>query len=128
MVGEREVADMLLKKEAFEKAEKEYEDSRILAQSTCEHPSILEGNYHSDTSGLCLHQPPFRVCYDCGYAEEGWHCGYSFLTHGSYGEDELRIPQIDRDRAREFVRGRIIRNDDHTEVRLGRKKLADILS
>lgn len=44
--------------------------------------------------------PPMRVCTDCGYAEEGWHCGYWKLDT-DYG---VEIPKLSRDAAFKFVR------------------------
>lgn len=48
------------------------------AQLNCTHPDIVEIAYEAPSwSGTS--QPPFRVCVDCGFAEEGWHCGYQIL-------------------------------------------------
>lgn len=64
-------------------------------QSECPHQleQIREANYEEDPLGGCYHQAPFRVCIDCGLAEEGWGSGYKLLAPYVYSE----IPTITRD-------------------------------
>lgn len=69
----------------------------------CTHPfdAIREGRYVP--SGSWNHATPeMRVCIDCGYAEEGWGCGFWKLSV----DWELRdsIPQLSRDEAFKYVR------------------------
>lgn len=66
-------------------------------QSRCKHPAtqIREAPYYS--SGYGYSEPPFRVCIDCGYAEEGWHCGYWHLR----GSED--VAEMSRDKARKYV-------------------------
>ena len=70
----------------------------------CTHPveHIIEGNYIPDNSWGGGHAtPPFRVCTICGYAEEGWGCGYYKLGPGVY--DEKIIRTVKRREAEKFV-------------------------
>lgn len=64
-------------------------------QARCKHPhaSVYEVDY--EPMNYLPSMPPFRVCTKCGYAEEGWGCGYKKLGKFDY-EGYLRI---DRDRA-----------------------------
>ncbi len=117
------VEDMLEKEGKLRVAKKEYKESLILAQTNCEHPRIVEGKRFR--SSVLNDSLPFRVCRDCGYAEEGE--GYSLLTRGSYNEDELEIPEVDRDVACRLARGSIVPYENHRAVQKGEKDLADIL-
>lgn len=67
--------------ESLDKQIKALENKRHKAieklQTRCKHPvkQIVEAEYEhsSDYFGA---QSPFRICMLCGYAEEGWGCGY----------------------------------------------------
>ena len=49
---------------------------RARLQLACPHKLQIEAPYGQ----LLDHgRPPFRVCEDCGFAEEGWSCGYQIL-------------------------------------------------
>ena len=119
------IREMIKKEEVLNKAKEDYQTARIKAQTLCDHPKIVEGESVSGDA-VSSSEPPFRVCTKCGYTEEGWGCGYSFLTKG-YEEDRITIPAVDRKTAYEFVRGRVISNDEHIQVKLGRKELEEIL-
>jgi hypothetical protein len=109
----------------LKQAGENYEEARVQAQISCEHPKIVEGNYLPPSS-VSNGYAPFRVCRDCGYSEEGWGSGYSFLTRGDK-QDELEIPTIDRGRAYEFRRGQTLDNEVHRAVLNGKKKLEEVL-
>jgi hypothetical protein len=70
-------------------------------QEVCPHPveSLLEAPYQSYCESV---SPPFRVCRLCGYAEEGWGCGYQKLGPNNYD-----VPTLNRDRVFELVKGRV---------------------
>lgn len=104
------------------KAKESYHQTRIRLQTECPHNHIVEGAYAQSSDHSTRGSPPFRVCTSCGYAEEGWGCGYSFLNDSS-----REIKEISREKARKYVIGRIINNKDHSEVRFGRKRLSSIL-
>jgi hypothetical protein len=38
--------------------------------------------------------PPWRICLDCGLTDEGWGCGFQFLTNNRKG-----VGSIDHDEA-----------------------------
>lgn len=63
-----------------------------IIQSECRHNNILEVEYKSGNFFGAF--PPFRVCVDCGLAEEGWHCGYYKLN------TREEVPRISREKAR----------------------------
>lgn len=73
-------------------------------QKKCKHPkrNVVETRFE-ETSYPCVASPPFRVCRECGYAEEGWGCGYWKLCPGEHD-----IPTVGRGTARTFVVGRIL--------------------
>lgn len=66
----------------------------------CVHPisHIVEGEYSPDDYGWGSADPPFRVCTICGYAEEGWGCGYWKLAPRIYD-----IKPISRNKAYTYV-------------------------
>lgn len=103
----------------------DYEEAIVQAQLTCKHPQIVEGEYEPSnpvSNGFA----PFRVCRECGYAEEGWGAGYSFLTKG-YEKDSLEIPTVDRNIAYQFRRGATLDNEEHRAVLNGERKLEEVL-
>lgn len=81
----------------IDKLEERREKTIRSFQSRCKHPAtqIREAPHYS--SGYGYSDPPFRVCIDCGYAEEGWHCGYWKLR------DDEDVAEINRDAAWEYV-------------------------
>lgn len=75
---------------------KDDREARLLElQAGCDHPvdDIFEVDYR-DGGILFSATPPFRVCRKCGYAEEGWHCGYWKL------DTREEVPTISREKAR----------------------------
>lgn len=87
----------------------------IEAQRTCPHPveSIFEIDYRSSVLGTTA---PWRVCAECGFAEEGWGCGYKYLAT----PNSRRVPTIDRERGLELRRGKIHSNTRVTDAKWGR--------
>lgn len=72
-------------------------------QKQCQHDGlILEADRPYD--------PPYRVCTRCGYAEEGWHCGYWKL------DDRKEIRKVSRDDAGKYIR-RLMSQADLSKVR-----------
>jgi hypothetical protein len=65
---------------AFAAAKLEVEGLVRQAQLTCKHEPehVLEAPYQAE-SLVFYAQPDFRVCTTCGFAEEGWNCGYQVL-------------------------------------------------
>ena len=83
-----------------------------LSQEACPHPlcEIVEGRYK--TAGLVFGaQAPFRVCRLCGYAEEGWYCGYWKLNSerdpAHPAGNHIPIPELPRDAAMKYVLRRL---------------------
>lgn len=54
-----------------------------MLQNKCKHTDVVE-------TSLGTH-PPFRVCRECGYAEQGWGCGYWKLN--GPGPDTPQLPE-----------------------------------
>lgn len=53
-------------------------------QEACKHHDIAECEY--EPAYFSYAQAPWRVCIDCGLAEEGWGSGYKVLVDNSgYG-------------------------------------------
>jgi hypothetical protein len=48
-------------------------------QKACPHECVLETPMRD---GYFTTHPPMRVCVTCGWAEEGWGCGYGLLEDG----------------------------------------------
>lgn len=71
-------------------------------QSQCPHPleQIREAEYVRST-GWSDAQAPFRVCVDCGLAEEGWGRGYESLAPNVHSD----IPSITREHGRRLMIG-----------------------
>ena len=84
-----------------------YLSALIGLQSSCEHQKIIEGEYERGVFGTT---PPFRVCGNCGYAEEGWGCGYTMLNARD-------VDEMQRVEARSNVRGIIFPNEVHFDIR-----------
>lgn len=82
-------------------------------QAQCQHPidALIEGQYQSTYYSTT---PPFRVCKLCGYAEEGWYCGYWKLQ----GND---IPQLPNEVAHKLVL-KFYTQEKMNELRFQRKK------
>ena len=77
-------------------------EAQVLMQHSCDHPNVVEAN----------ESPPFAVCTLCGYAEQGWHCGYWKLAH-------RRLRRVTALTARETVIGRIWTQRELSEERYG---------
>jgi len=83
-------------------------------QSRCQHRvnEVVEGDYKAYDYST---DPPFRVCTVCGYAEQGWGCGYWKLNYGS-----REIPTIPRSEAQKYIR-KFFTQDQMNELRYGRR-------
>jgi len=104
----------------LKRAEKNLREKHIKLQSECLHDEVLEGEstpstYHSYSD------PPFRVCTACGYAEEGWGCGYSFL------DDSKKVLEVKREKAEKYLLGGIHSNTSHTRIRHKNKGIDSLL-
>lgn len=79
----------------------------------CAHPPthIIEGEYDPD-DGWRDAIPPFRVCTICGYAEEGWGCGYWKLS-----TDNIKIPELTRTEARKFATKGVLSQEKLNNIR-----------
>ena len=57
--------------------------------ASCDHPleAIRELPYNANP---LFTAKPWLVCTKCGYAEEGWYCGYKRLAHAEYKD----VPKI----------------------------------
>lgn len=109
-------------KKAREITNEKYENARIKLQINCPHNNVVEGTFYPEESSL--HSlPPFRVCTECGYAEEGWGCGYSFLED----KENREIKNVSREKAKNYVLGRVIDNKDHSDARFDRRTLKSLL-
>lgn len=70
---------------------------------TCEHPIsyVLQGKWKpNDAVYFNNGEPEFRVCTICGYAEEGWGCGFQKLGQHLYSE----IKEVSREEAQKYVK------------------------
>lgn len=85
-------------------------------QSSCEHPhnEVVEGKCRPGNH-LRLTLPPFRVCRRCGYAEEGWGCGYWLMTYPE------AVPEMDRESAKKLVRRIVTQSDMDSLGRYGKR-------
>ena len=84
-------------------------------QGVCKHPKCVEGV--AEISGGFGNRPPFRVCQECGYAEEGGACGYSLLSDRFVSVSRVLIRSV----AQTFVVGGIVPNDVHFQKRSKQK-------
>lgn len=66
-------------------------------QDACPHERVLETPMRD---GWGMTNAPMRVCVTCGWAENGWGCGYGML-----GGQEW--PRVSRERFNELRRGPI---------------------
>lgn len=89
------------------KCEKKITDMRIKMQLSCKHKDVAEVDYVPSKSWFRA-EPPFRVCKRCGFAERGWHCGYQILKNSN--------STLDRNKAYQFVEGKIHNNGDFVRV------------
>ena len=80
------------------------ETKRIELQLACPHSDLMEVDYRSDPFGGHNHSPPWRVCKDCGFAEEGWNCGYQVLRTRN------EVPRVTRELGMSFLEGVVHRN------------------
>lgn len=88
----------------YEQALEEYNTAKeVLRQVTidrimqCEHSEVFESAYTPSSWGSAT--PPYRVCRDCGFAEEGWGCGYSILQGAASPAErdaagKMRVTQV----------------------------------
>jgi hypothetical protein len=61
----------------LEQADRELHATIFEEIGKCPHPNVGEALYSSSSFST---SPPFRVCLDCGLAEDGWGAGYRILT------------------------------------------------
>lgn len=54
-----------------------YRQTIALIQTVCQHKNLVECEYKDH--GRFGYSPPYRMCTNCGLAEEGWGCGYTVL-------------------------------------------------
>lgn len=87
-------------------------------QVECPHSACdcLNANCVESKSGFDEPLPPFRVCANCGYAEEGWYCGYKFLAH-----DGQEIPTMSREGAQSFVAVQVLCKETVAEIERGNR-------
>lgn len=93
---------------------KQRDETIIRLQEECPHPvnALREAEYSPETHFVYA-SPPFRVCTECGYAEDGWGCGYWKLASNE------EIPQMSRDTLfRKYVKRRLTQ-DELSKVRFG---------
>jgi hypothetical protein len=71
----------------------------------CPHPleQIREAPHLTDPLGMNFHRAPFRVCLDCGLAEEGWGCGYHGLAPRNH-----TVPEVTREQGFALVIGEMV--------------------
>ena len=67
------------------------------AHATCAHPIEARRECAHRPAEYIATSPPIRVCTICGYAEEGWGCGYWKL------KEPFSIPEIERDELMKYV-------------------------
>lgn len=81
-------------------------------QDKCNHPvdSILEMPYKPSTHFFHA-TPNARVCCQCGYAEEGWGCGFWKLNTAT------KVPEVDRSHAMQFYVLKMYSQKELSELR-----------
>ena len=84
-------------------------------QELCTHPRefLVDAKYES---GEFSTQRPFRVCRECGYAEEGWGSGY-WKLHPNLRDE---IPELSRQIAYKLVRT-FVDQEEQWKIRRGEK-------
>lgn len=82
-------------------------------QKECSHKKVHEAPYEPD-NWFCYHKPPFRVCVDCGYAEEGWGCGFQLTAKSKV------IKEGTRDEVDKLRRGPLRKNTAAFDYKIGR--------
>lgn len=95
----------------------------LVAQTDCSHPIEHQreaGYYHSEFGRS---QPPFAVCLNCGYSEEGWGAGYWKLSRK--GRMRVELPQVSREELLKSALPRLNTQEAQHEARYGYKKQAD---
>lgn len=92
------------------KAEREELISAL--QKACKHDTIYEVDYIP--SRFFNATPPFRVCKDCGYAEQGWNCGYWKL------DTKEAVPIIRDEQGQKYVL-KFYTQDKLSEIKYGKK-------
>lgn len=87
-------------------------------QRLCDHPAdgIYEAPYVP--AAWLSAQPPYRVCLRCGWAEEGWGCGWQLLRVAEPSYDRPERYRLTRDQAFAHVLGGVRSNDTARERRL----------
>lgn len=91
-------------------------------QRECTHPAdgIYEAPYVK--AGWLSAQPPYRVCLRCGWAEEGWGCGWQLLRTADESYERPPRFRLTRDQAFAHVLHGVRSNDTARERR---KELED---
>jgi hypothetical protein len=98
----------------IEDLEKKREAALGKLQSECKHPigEVIEAHYRQ--AGYFGPMPPFRVCKSCGYAEDGWGCGYWKLRNNE------NCLEVSRDYAQKYILGGINTQNEMNEKRYNR--------
>lgn len=88
-------------------------------QAVCSHPA--EAIVECESYGDYIVIPPRRCCLLCGYAEEGWGCGYWKL--GAWGcSNYLReYPQVSRQVMQDKYIKRLLTQYDMRDSRYGER-------
>lgn len=106
-------ADLALLDKEIALLKQDREKTLTMMQAACKHPvdEWLETPYYSG-GPYGYSSGELRVCKLCGYAEEGWGCGFWKLK--GYGLD---IPVISRDAARKKYILKLYSQRDLNELR-----------
>ena len=73
-------------------------------QAECDHPlaEVREIDYVPSKYGSTI--LPYRLCLRCGYAEEGWGCGYWRLCNSKIALEKGDPPGMKREESRKYIR------------------------
>ena len=95
------------------------EETLLIMQEECDHPveEWLE-TPHKPQGYITYASGPIRVCKLCGYAEEGWGCGFWKLE-----DYDLDIPQIKRDTAHQNFILKLYTQRDLNAIRFKKDKV-----
>lgn len=105
---------------AFRNYEKMYKMALIELQCMCPHEKIVEGDY-VDEGIHSKAMAPFRVCVECGYAEQGWGSGYALLN-----KPRKDVGIVERGKAHKYVKT-LTNHEEQSDIRLGKRTQKQIL-
>ncbi len=108
------LAEYLTIEQDAKDAEKRRVEALTRLISECKHVDYLEGRWEKGFD-VGYAKPDFRVCTSCGYAEEGWGCGYSLL-----GPNDYKCNKVERQEAWKYVR-KFYSNSEHYELHRRRR-------